>query len=384
MTHQAPADDEWRHVRLDSVGAIVTGSTPPTRDRSNYGRHRMFAGPGDLGRTKYVTETSKMLSACGFARARSVPAGSTLFVCIGSTIGKVGLAAAELATNQQINAIIPNDRVDPEYLYYAATTLAAPVRERAGEQAVPLVNKSDFSAFEIPLPSLEEQRRIAATLQEVDRLAVVLEALIVKKQAVMQGLMQQLLTGQTRLPGHTGEWSTGPLKDFLPLQRGFDLPNSRIVNGPYPVVYSNGIARHHAKAMVKGPGVVTGRSGTIGKVHFVEGDYWPHNTSLWVTSFARVDAKFAYYFLAHIGLERFASGSGVPTFNRNDAHSFEITVPSDRAEQTAIADVLSAADSELEALRRRRAQVSSIRIGMMQELLTGRTRLPVQGETTNE
>ncbi|MFF5669780.1 restriction endonuclease subunit S [Streptomyces hygroscopicus] len=246
--------------------------------------------------------------------------------------------------------------------------------------AQPKLNKQSCLTIRVVKPPIAEQRRIAEVLSDAQEHIAALERLLAKKQAVKKGLMQQLLTGRTRLPGHAEAWSIGPLKEFLPLQRGFDLPTSRVVNGPYPVVYSNGIARHHAKAMAKGPGVVTGRSGTIGKVHFVEGDYWPHNTSLWVTSFARVDAKFAYYFLTHLGLERFASGSGVPTFNRNDAHSFEITVPSDRAEQKAIADVLSAVDSAVEALRRRLAKASSIKSGMMQELLTGRTRLPVQGE----
>jgi type I restriction enzyme, S subunit len=200
---------------------------------------------------------------------------------------------------------------------------------------------------------------------------------LVKKKAIKQGIMQQLLTGRKRLPGFTTQWTTGSLKRFFPLQRGFDLPTSKVIPGRYPVVYSNGIARTHAVAMAKGPGVITGRSGTIGKVHYVEGDYWPHNTALWVTSFARADAKFAYYFLAHIGLGRFSSGSGVPTLNRNDAHSFEVRLPSDFSEQRAIASVLADADDEIDRLHARLANATAIKQGMMQELLTGRTRLPV-------
>src|SRR4051794_37822190 len=99
---------DWAPIRIDAVGTVVTGSTPPTRDRSNYGSDYLFVSPADLGRSKYVRTTSKMLSKLGFARSRGVPAGSTLFVCIGSTIGKVGLAAKQLATNQQINAIVPD------------------------------------------------------------------------------------------------------------------------------------------------------------------------------------------------------------------------------------------------------------------------------------
>jgi type I restriction enzyme, S subunit len=240
------------------------------------------------------------------------------------------------------------------------------------------IQRRRLERLAINAPPLCEQRRIGQALQGFDELIAMLERLIAKKQAIKQGMMQQLLTGRTRLPGFHAEWTTAPLKEFLPLQRGFDLPTSQVQPGPYPVVYSNGVARHHAKAMVSGPGVVTGRSGTIGRVHHIDQDYWPHNTSLWVTSFARVEALFAYYFLSYLGLERFASGSGVPTFNRNDAHSFPVTLPTDRGEQAAIAEVLRDADGELSALTKRLAKARGVKQGMMQQLLTGRTRLPIQ------
>ena len=80
-------------------------------------------------------------------------------------------------------------------------------------------------------------------------------------------------------------WEQRKLGEVAPLQRGFDLPVNQMMPGPYPVVMSNGIGGWHSKYMVKGPGVVTGRSGTIGSLHYIEQNFWPHNTSLWVTSF---------------------------------------------------------------------------------------------------
>lgn len=172
------------------------------------------------------------------------------------------------------------------------------------------------------------------------------------------------------------DWITGPLGRFMPLQRGFDLPTTKVERGKVPVVYSNGIGRHHSHAMAKGPGVVTGRSGTIGKVHYVDVDYWPHNTALWVTDFKRTDPKFVYYFLQHLGLSRFAGGSGVPTLNRNDAHSFIISIPARRDEQKRISAALTDIDQWIEGLERQVAKRQAIKQGMMQQLLTGRTRLP--------
>ena len=127
--------------------------------------------------------------------------------------------------------------------------------------------------------------------------------------------------------------------------------------------------------MVKGPGVVTGRSGTIGKVHFIDKDYWPHNTSLWVTSFCGNDPKFIYYLYTHIDLARLLSGSGVPTLNRNDVHQHLVACPPP-SEQRAIAEALSDVDGLLRALDALIAKKQAIKQTAMQQLLTGKTRLP--------
>ena len=178
-------------------------------------------------------------------------------------------------------------------------------------------------------------------------------------------------TGGAIPPG----WSLRPLREIAPLQRGFDLPTSRIHSGPHPVVYSNGVLQNHERAMVKGPGVVTGRSGTIGKVHFLEKDYWPHNTTLWVTSFLENNPQFIYYLYAHIDFARFLAGSGVPTLNRNDVHRHLALTPP-FPEQCAIAEALSDMDDLLAALENLIAKKRAIKQAAMQQLLTGKTRLP--------
>ncbi|MFQ2228007.1 restriction endonuclease subunit S [Aeromonas hydrophila] len=260
------------------------------------------------------------------------------------------------------------------------------------------INVGDLLNFVVAYPPDKfEQTAIANVLSDTDELIDALEQLIAKKQAIKTATMQQLLTGRTRLPqfslrpdgtpkGYKSseqgqipeDWCSRQIGQFAPLQRGFDLPSSKRVDGMYPVVYSNGIVNTHNRFQVKGPGVVTGRSGTLGKVHFIDGDYWPHNTSLWVTKFNAADPLFVFYLFGYIGFERFASGSGVPTLNRNDAHSFILAVPSLKEEQTAIAAILSDMDSELTALEQKLAKARSLKQGMMQQLLTGRIRLPLE------
>lgn len=165
------------------------------------------------------------------------------------------------------------------------------------------------------------------------------------------------------------DWEVKKIADASPLQRGFDLPNRELQQGNYPVVYSNGIVNYHNKYQAKAPGIVTGRSGTIGKVTYVEEDYWPHNTSLWVTDFKNNDPKFMYYLFLKVKLERFATGSGVPTLNRNDVHDYKISLPP-KTEQQLIATTLSDTDLLIESLEKLIAKKRQIKHGAMQELLT--------------
>lgn len=169
-------------------------------------------------------------------------------------------------------------------------------------------------------------------------------------------------------------WEIKQLGEVCPLQRGFDLPADKVEKGRFPVVYSNGILSYHTDYMVKGPGVVTGRSGSIGKVTFVENDYWPHNTSLWVTDFKGNDVKFIYYFLQNFNLKKYSSGSGVPTLNRNDLHIQNVAVPP-LAEQRKIAEVLSTWDKAIELQTAIIDKLTLRKKGLMQQLLTGKKRL---------
>ena len=122
------------------------------------------------------------------------------------------------------------------------------------------------------------------------------------------------------------DWEMKKVGEVAPLQRGYDLPQYEIKPGKYPVCYSNGMLNYHYSYKVLGPGVFTGRSGTIGNVFYVEDNYWPHNTSLWVTEFMGNHPKYIYYMYSFIRLKRFNAGTSVPTLNRNDVHTHKIAI----------------------------------------------------------
>lgn len=138
------------------------------------------------------------------------------------------------------------------------------------------------------------------------------------------------------------------LGDLIEFQRGYDLPKSEFKKGNIPVISSNGVLGYHNESKVKAPGITIGRSGTVGLPHFIEKDFFPHNTSLFIKDFKNNDIKYIFYLLKNLKLNDKKSGSGVPTMNRNHLHPLKIKAYSKKNEQQKISNVLSSLDSKIE------------------------------------
>lgn len=148
------------------------------------------------------------------------------------------------------------------------------------------------------------------------------------------------------------KWKELEFKEFVTLQRGFDLPQALMQEGEVPVLGSSCIIGYHNQAKVQPPGVVTGRSGTLGVVQYIDVPFWPHNTALWVRDFKQNDPRFVYYKLWTLNLDGFSSGASVPTLNRNNLDNLKVTIPSVDL-QCRLASVLSAYDDLIENNLRR-------------------------------
>ena len=148
-----------------------------------------------------------------------------------------------------------------------------------------------------------------------------------------------------------GEWRETTLGDVLTLQRGFDLPLNKRIAGEVPVVASTGIVGMHNEVRVNAPGVVIGRSGSLGNPQYLQQDFWPLNTSLYVKDFKGNNPLFCYYLLKTIDFQMFNAGSGVPTLNRNHVHPMAIKCPSVTI-QNEIASILSSLDDKIELNRK--------------------------------
>ena len=218
----------------------------------------------------------------------------------------------------------------------AAPEFSAHIHRITTGANIPHISGKDIAAYEFNLPDLADQARIVECLSVYDDLIATNQRRIALLEDAARRLYRQWFV-LLRFPGHESVpvkdgvpegWERGSLDRALFLQRGFDLPNGSRIAGDVPVYASTGINGFHNDAKAVGPGVVTGRSGTLGQVHYVAKDFWPLNTSLWVKEFRRVSPIVAYFLLSELNLEQFNSGASVPTLDRKTVHQASVLLPS--------------------------------------------------------
>ena len=218
----------------------------------------------------------------------------------------------------------------------AAPEFSAHIHRITTGANIPHISGKDIAAYEFNLPDLADQARIVDCLSVYDDLIATNQRRIALLEDAARRLYREWFV-HLRFPGHESVptegglpegWERGSLDRALFLQRGFDLPNGSRIAGDVPVYASTGINGFHNDAKAVGPGVVTGRSGTLGQVHYVAKDFWPLNTSLWVKEFRRVSPIVAYFLLSELNLEQFNSGASVPTLDRKTVHQASVLLPS--------------------------------------------------------
>jgi type I restriction enzyme S subunit len=179
---------------------------------------------------------------------------------------------------------------------------------------------------------------------------------------------QDCKTGEIRDPSK--DWPSVRLEDILSLEYGSGLTESGRVSGKYPVYGSHGMVGYHNRPLVKGPGIVVGRKGTVGAVSWAESDFWPIDTTYYVAlKRDDISARWLYYRLIDLRLNRLNASTGVPGLNRNDVHSIRIALPS-FLEQQKIASILSTVDDAIQKTDEIIAKTQQLKKGLMQQLLT--------------
>ena len=225
---------EWENCKLGDYGKVVTGNTPPTKDVENYENGTfLWASPADLGTIKSISETKTMLSAKGFSKTRALPKGSVLVTCIGSTIGKMGMATKEMSTNQQINSIVVNDNSDNEFVYYAIQSAFPRYLSSIAVQAVPIISKSAFELLPNQRPCLQEQKKIGKMLSLLDERIATQNKIIDRLQSLIKGINQRVFmnNGINYKLGEVCEIRSGYSGNQLLSKKGLKVSRIETISG---------------------------------------------------------------------------------------------------------------------------------------------------------
>lgn len=239
------------------------------------------------------------------------------------------------------------------------------------------INLTTVGKLKLLCPPLPEQHAIAEALSDVDALLDGLDRLIAKKRNLKQAAAQQLLTGQTRLPGFIERWRTVDLTSICSMKSGEGITSTNIDRfSIYPCYGGNGLRGFTSRYTHDGAFALVGRQGALcGNVFGVEGKFYASEHAIVVTASEQTDIRWLTLVLEKMKLNQYSESSAQPGLSVSKILKLTITTPPTRTEQTAIAEVLTDMDAELAVLEKRRDKTHLLKQAMMQELLTGKTRL---------
>lgn len=381
MTEVGVIPEDWEVKQIGEIATCFSGGTPSTSNSSYYGGDIPWITSSDLNKVR-IMDVDGRITKEGLAQsaAKMVNERALLFALYGATAGVCAITSISAAINQAVLAIIP-EKINTEFLFQILLHKRDFFTTTYTQGGQPNFSGAVVKSFFVPFPPLPEQRAIAQVLSDVDALLAALDRLIAKKQAIKQATMQPLLTGKKRLPGFKNQWSEVPLGKIAKLKKGQLITTKTVVHGDVPVIAGGKKpAYFHASANRFGKTITISASGaSAGYVAF-------HKTPIFASDCSTISEsenyciEFLYHAMQLRQEEIYAAqtGGAQPHIHPKDLAPILIKKPEEVIEQTAIAAVLSDMDAELSALKTRRDKTRQLKHAMMQELLTGKTRLLTQ------
>jgi len=357
---------------LQDLGTIHTGSTPKTNDESLFGGDIPFVTPGDLGEITPIHTATRSLTEEGAETGTLLPAGSVLVCCIGS-LGKIGFAGRPLVTNQQINAVVfDGNKIDPRYGFFACRLLKPQLESMAPATTVPIVNKSRFSELKISVPPLEEQRRIAAILDQAETLRTQRRTALSLLDSLTQSLFLDMFGDLATNPK---SFQTKSLCEVATFYGGNSLPSglefTNQVGGYFLMKVSDmnlpgnereilqcqswsDVAGSKASTCPVGSIVIPKRGGAIGtnkKRITTRPTVLDPNLMAICPDPDQLNQEFLFQWFLGFDLASIANGSSVPQLNKQDLAPLTMLVPPLPLQQTFATRIASI--EALKAIHRR-------------------------------
>ena len=397
---------DWRDRQVKDLGEIITGRTPSTKRKDFYGGDYNLISPADLDNGKYIRTTHKRLTKLGFEQCFPLPRDTVLVGCIGN-VGKLGMVDNEQsATNQQINELLCNSENDPEFVYYCFHENRDKLEKCAVKKTVPILNKTNFGNFQLKVPPLFEQKKIAFILSTVQRAIEAPERIIQTTTELKKALMHKLFTEdlhnepqkQTEIGFIPENWEVVPLGELARIERGkfSHRPRNepRFYGGEYPFIQTgdvsncDGYVRSFTQTLNK-DGLAKSKmfpTGTIlitiaaniGFTGILKSDSACPDSLIGIAPSEHVQTEFLNYYLMTQQriMDRLAPKGTQKNINIQFLKPWPIPLPSVK-EQEEIAEALNAADQKIRLAASKRNELKDLFRTLLHKLMTAKTRVNV-------
>lgn len=348
---------KWEKCKLGDLGIIVTGKTPSKNNPEDWGNEMPFITPSDYKDYRKKTYSSeRKLSKEGIERLNNkiLPSKSILVTCIGSDMGKVVMNAIPAITNQQINAIIPdNSKVDNDFLYYQLISLYEILRIYGGDgTAVPIVNKGDFETIVAEIPSLLEQKAISSVLSSIDNKIDLLHRQNKTLEAMAETLFRQWFVEeakedwkvknignvlQTVLGGTPSTSKPEYWNGNIPWINSGEVNNFRILQGT-KYITEFGLQKSNTKLLPKGTTVLAITGATLGQVSLLEIETCANQSVVGLIPNENLPKEYVFLWMKHKIKEIILNetGGAQPHINKNDINETEIVIPDEKSMKRGI------------------------------------------------
>jgi type I restriction enzyme S subunit len=307
-----------------------------------------------------------------------------VLICVrGSSTGRMNRADSRYCIGRGVAAVRARGKNNQRFVRYALAAVVEQLLKLQTGSTFPSIDSRVIRSAEILIPTPSEQARIGEALNDSDDLIASLERLIAKKRAIKQGTMQELLTGRTRLAGFTEPWEEVRLGDIARIKTGSRNNQDKTSSGRFPFFVRSATVERIDSYSYDCEAILVPGEGGIGSIfHYINGKFEVHQRVYMISNFAdNTSGRFIFYYMRQFfGVHAMANSvkATVDSLRLPTFKSFTLFMPSTLEEQRAITQVLSDADDEIDLLNRRLAKATAVKQGMMQELLAGRTRLPVK------
>lgn len=395
--------EDWEIKQISEFTDIITGGTPNTSLPEYWGGDIKWMNSGELN-LKFVKDVEGRITNEGLNNSSThlIPTNCVLIGLAGQgkTRGTAAFTLIPLCTNQSIAAILPSNEHNSLYLYYVVDSLYEYLRLlSSGDGGRGGLNKNLLNSLQIKMPkSIEEQRRIAEVLSDVDGLIAALDKKITKKKLIKQATMQQLLTGKKRLQGFSEEWHSITLGEYATMSSGgtplssnpeyydgdipflsiSDITNAgKYINNTEKKITELGLNNSSAKKFVKGT-IMYAMYASLGKCAIANISLSCSQAILGIIPDINViNAEYLYYYMCFLEdtVKELGQTGTQTNLSKQLVEQFRISLPEDIIEQQAIATILSDMDKEISDLERKRDKYKLLKNGIMQKLLTGQIRL---------